>query len=163
MFADKSSEVDGLHVKFFTSQWNLVKIDIVLEIQEFLSLGNIFNSFSCTAITLVPKVPTPTMVKNYRLIVCCNTSYKIITKVLTNRMEGVINTIISPFQSVFVEVRSIFDNILFGRELLNCYTRKGLSPRCALQVELRKSYDSVEWVFLKSMLVELGFPQKFIG
>lgn len=42
-----------------------------------------------------------------------NTTYKIITKVLTNRMKEVINTIISPSQLAFVEGRSIIDNISF--------------------------------------------------
>ncbi|XP_048501512.1 uncharacterized protein LOC125497854 [Beta vulgaris subsp. vulgaris] len=36
-----------------------------------------------------------------------------------------------------------------------------MSPRCVIKVDIKKAYDSVEWVFLKSMLKELGFPERF--
>ena len=37
-----------------------------------------------------------------------------------------------------------------------------MSPRCVIKVDIRKTYDSVEWVFLECMMKELGFPVKFI-
>lgn len=139
-----------------------MKSDVLLAVQKFFTTGKVLKTFSCTSVTLMPKVPAPTLVKDYRPIAYCTTFYKIITKVLTNRMKGVMNTIIIPSQSAFIEGRSIIDNVIFSHELLKWYTRKGLSPRCVLKVNLRKAYEGVEWCFLKSMLAKLGFPQKFI-
>lgn len=90
------------------------------------------------------------MVKDYRLIAYCNTFYEIITKELTNRMKKVMNTIISPIQSAFIEGRSLIDYVVFSHELLKWYSRKGLSLRYVLKVDLRKAYDSAEWCFLKT-------------
>lgn len=51
-------------------------------------------------------------------------------------------------QSAFVHGRWINDNIILGTELVKGYGRKGVSPRCMLKVDMRKTYDSVEWVIL---------------
>lgn len=53
------------------------------------------------------------------------------------------------------------DNILFSHELLKWYTRKGLSPRCVMNVYLRKAYESIVWSFIKMMMSAFGFPRLF--
>lgn len=128
MPVDKSPGVDGYPVEFFTGQWNIVKHDVLKAVHEFFVTGKMLKSFSCTVVNLIPKCANPTMVKDYRPIACCTTFYKLITKILTNRMKKVIGSIIGPSQSSFIEDRSIIDNILFGHELFKWYSRKGLSP-----------------------------------
>ncbi|WMV07308.1 hypothetical protein MTR67_000693 [Solanum verrucosum] len=135
---DKTPGVDGFPIEFFIQHWSLIKTDVIDAVMEFLKTGRMLKAFSCTAISLVPKVSTPTQVKR------------------------VIGTLVSPAQTAFIEGRSIIDNIMFSHELLKWYSRKGLSPRCVMKIDLRKAYDSIEWSFLKSVLAELGFPFKFI-
>ncbi|WMV60256.1 hypothetical protein MTR67_053641 [Solanum verrucosum] len=159
---DKAPGVDGFPVEFFTTNSTIVAERLILAVKEFFSSGKLLKSFSCTAVTLIPKVASPSKVKDYRLIACCKIVYKIITKILTHRIKDVISDGVSPSQTAFIEGRSILDNMLFSHDVLKCYTRKGLSSRCVMKVDLRKAYDSIEWCFLRSMLVELGFPYKFI-
>lgn len=101
--------------------------------------------------------------KNFRPIACCTVLYKIISKILANRMKRVLDTIICDSQSAFVQGRLIFDNILISHELVKGYSRKRISPRCMVKVDIQKAYDSVEWHFLKHMLIELGFPIRYIN
>lgn len=54
------------------------------------------------------------------------------------------------------------DNVILASELVKCYGRKALSPRCMNKINLKKAYDSIEWCFLKSMLCELSFPDQFV-
>ncbi|KAK4381838.1 Transposon TX1 uncharacterized protein [Sesamum angolense] len=96
-------------------------------------------------------------------ISCCNIIYKIITKILVLRFRGVLDKIISPSQNAFVPGRSISDNVLLAQELFSGYNQSRLPPRCALKVDLRKAYDTVEWDFLMATLQLFGFPPKFIG
>ncbi|KAL0283158.1 UNVERIFIED_CONTAM: Retrovirus-related Pol polyprotein from type-1 retrotransposable element R2 [Sesamum radiatum] len=77
-------------------------------------------------------------------------------------MRSVLDTLISPSQNAFVPGRSIGDNILLAQELFSGYNQKNLPPRCALKVDLRKAYDTVEWDFLKAALTLFGFPERFI-
>lgn len=107
--------------------------------------------------TLVPKNPNPSQVKDYGLVSFCTIVYKTITKILSNKIKQVINDIVSLAQSAFIEGRSIIKNTLFSLEVLKWYTRKGLSPKCVIKVDLRKAYYSIEWSFLESVLADLGF------
>ncbi|XP_021849287.2 uncharacterized protein [Spinacia oleracea] len=84
------------------------------------------------------------------------------TAILTTRMQSVIGKVVHCAQAGFIPGRNISDNILLASELIKCYTRKNISPRCMIKVDLRKAYDSLEWPFLTSMLAELGFPNVFI-
>ncbi|KAL0310435.1 UNVERIFIED_CONTAM: putative ribonuclease H protein [Sesamum calycinum] len=84
-------------------------------------------------------------------------------RLLKQRLRIVLDKLISPSQNAFVPGRSIGDNILLAQELFAGYNRQGLPMRCALKVDLRKAYDTVEWDFLSAVLQMFGFPGTFIG
>lgn len=96
-------------------------------------------------------MPSPTRVKDYKLIACCSTLYKIISKVITRKLKPVIAILVGCCQSAFIEGRNIIDNILFSHEIFKCYNRKEISPMCVLKVDLRNTYDTLEWGFLKQL------------
>lgn len=75
-------------------------------------------------ITLLPRCDNACHMKDFRLIACCTVLYKLISKVLANRVQLVLDTIISHSQSVFVKGRLIFDNIILSHELIMGYKKK---------------------------------------
>lgn len=90
----------------------MVQNDVIAVVKHFFQTGNLYLAINVTAVTLIPKIPAPTKVKDYRPIACCTTLYKIISKFLTRRMKLVISGLVSKAQSTFVEGRSIVDNIM---------------------------------------------------
>ncbi|XP_011083323.1 uncharacterized protein LOC105165859 [Sesamum indicum] len=64
-------------------------------------------------------------------------------------------------KAAFIPGRSIGDNILLAQELFTGYNQTRLPPRCALKVDIRKAYDTVEWDFLVATLQLFGFPPTF--
>ncbi|KAL0291987.1 UNVERIFIED_CONTAM: Retrovirus-related Pol polyprotein from type-2 retrotransposable element R2DM [Sesamum radiatum] len=124
--------------------------------------GRLLKQVNTTLISLIPKVSNPAVVAEFRPISCCNVLYKVITKILVQRMRGILDMLISPSQNAFVPGRAIGDNILLAQELFSGYNQKHLPPRCALKVDLRKAYDTVEWDFLRAVLMLFGFPEQFI-
>ena len=91
---------------------------------------------------MIPKVQNPKTVKEYWPIACCTVVYKIISKVITKRLHGVIQSIICDSQAGFIPGRKISDNVVLAHELVKAYTRKHISPRCMLKIDLQKAYDS---------------------
>lgn len=71
--------------------------------------------------------------------------------------------IISGNQSAFVKGRDITENVLLAQELVQRYGRSNLSLRCAIKVDLRKAFDSVDWGFLINVLDALNLPTQFIN
>ena len=77
-------------------------------------------------------------------------------------MHDVMADIIYESQAGFIPGRKISDNIILAHELVKSYTRKNISPRSMLKIDLQKAYDSVEWTFLEQVMGGLGFREMFI-
>lgn len=88
--------------------------------------------------------------KDLRPIALCNVLYKIITKVLSNRLKEILPGIITENQSAFVPNRNITDNVLVAFELLHFMRQKkrGVEGEVALKLDVSKAYDRVNWGFL---------------
>ncbi|XP_060212045.1 uncharacterized protein LOC132639621 [Lycium barbarum] len=159
---EKAPGVDGYNALFFKRTWHIIKNDIISAVKEFFITGRLYKAINCTVVTLVPKTAHPSTVKKFRPIACCTILYKIIAKVLAARMQKVMADIIDEAQTGFIPGRKIADNIIIAHELVKAYTRKNISARCMIKIDLKKAYDSVEWIYLRQVLEELRFPEKFI-
>lgn len=76
-------------------------------------------SLNQTNITLIPKVPNPTHASQFRSINLCNFTYKVISKVLVNKLKVYLSDLITPFQSAFMAGRLIQDSIMVAHELFH--------------------------------------------
>ncbi|XXG40677.1 hypothetical protein AAC387_Pa01g1335 [Persea americana] len=79
-------------------------------------------------------------------------------------MKTVLATVVSEFQSAFVPARAITDNILISTKIIHFLKRKrkGKSGVATLKIDMSKAYDRIEWDFLKSMMLKLGFDAKWV-
>lgn len=65
-------------------------------------------------------------------------------------------------QYTFVPGRNIQDNILIAHEMIRRYNRKNLSPRCIVEMDIQKAYDTIEWSALEYIMKEMSFPREII-
>nr|KAJ0211180.1 hypothetical protein LSAT_V11C400156810 [Lactuca sativa] len=159
---DKAPGPDGFSSKFFKKAWMIVGNDFCYAVKEFFLSKKILKEVNATVIALVPKVPTPGKVGDYRPISCCNVIYKCISKVIVNRIRDHLGCLVSENQSAFIPGRSILDNVLLSQELVKGYHIDRGFARCAMKVDIQKAYDTVSWKFLQDILKEFGFHDSMI-
>lgn len=159
---EKAPGPDGYTALFFKAAWSIVARDVIDAILWYFESGKIIPAFNSTSLVLVPKKSPPQSIVEFRPIACCSIIYKCITKILADRLKYFMPKLISKNQCAFVKQRSISENVLLAQELVRGYGRKSLSARCAIKVDLKKAFDSVDWKFLFQVLEAMNVPRQFI-
>ncbi|GKF11925.1 RNA-directed DNA polymerase, eukaryota, partial [Tanacetum coccineum] len=119
------SRPDGFTFKFFKKYWSIVGNDVVNAVKEFFSSSTFSNGCNPSFIALIPKVLDAKHLNDFRPISLVGCQYKIIGKILANRLSLVIDDIISQEQSAFVKKRQIMDDPIILNEVISwCKSKK---------------------------------------
>lgn len=134
-------------------------------ILDFLNQGISLPNFNETHIVLIPIVKKPKRVTDYRPISLCNVVYKIVSKVIANRLKKILPSIISETQSAFVHGRLITDNVLVAFKTMHHISNKKTDKvgEMALKLYMTKAYDRVGWGCLEKIMEKLGFDERWKG
>jgi len=159
MHPTKAPGPDGMNTLFFQYYWHIVGSDVSRAVIDYLNSRTMLSSTNLTHITLLPKRKNPDSMSHFRPISLRNVIFKIISKVLANKMKKIMGTIISDCQSAFVPERVIADNILISFKILHYMKtkRRGNKSHMAIKLDMSKAYDRVEWDYLKALMLQLGF------
>lgn len=164
MHSDKSPGPDGLNQTFYQRFWNIVGTDVVNFCNKFIIDGELPNGINHTLVCLILKVKQPEKMTDMRPISLCNVLFRVLSKVLANRLKPCLNGLISNKQSAFVEGRLLTDNALIAFELNHYIKRKtqGKKGVVGLKLDVSKAYDRLEWSFLENMLHKFGFSDVWV-
>lgn len=93
-----------------------------------------------------------------------NISYKLISKILTDRLKPLLPKLISPYQLAFIPGRLIQDNFIVGAEIFHAMRHKqGKGSWISVKVDMEKAYDRAEWTFILKVLKLFGFHSKWLS
>ncbi|KAM5583543.1 hypothetical protein ABKV19_003435 [Rosa sericea] len=160
----KAPGPDGFPGLFYHKYWRIVN-DVVWETSKDFNAGRIrLHKLNKTHIVLIPKVPNPERTSHFRPISLCNNSYKILSKILANRLKQILPILISPNQNAFVPGRQIQENILLAHESYHYLKlkREGGNNEFGLKLDMNKAYDRVEWDFLEVAMLKFGFARGWV-
>ncbi|GER30020.1 RNA-directed DNA polymerase (reversetranscriptase)-related family protein [Striga asiatica] len=165
MHPNKAPGIDGMSPHFFQSSWNTIKDSLFHAIQQFFLTGKMPKATNLTVITLIPKKPNAQSLSEFRPISLCTVTYRIISKILANRLKQVLSVCISPHQAAFVPGRQLIDNFVIANECIHLLNSKRKGKNCfmALKLDMMKAFDRVEWKFLAAICKKMGFCLKFVS
>ena len=165
MHPTKSPGPDGMSPIFFQKYWSTVGPSVTKCVLHALNTGVMPSSINETYICLIPKLKCPQRITDFRPISLCNVLYKIISKVLANRLKKILPEVIDEAQSAFVPGRQITDNVLVTFETMHCIKRKrkGKKGMMAIKLDMSKAYDRVEWRYLEAIMRRMGFQERWIA
>jgi len=138
----KAPSPNGFTANLFHEFWELIKTEVWELVEESRSMHWILPSLNSTFLALVPKGDESNTPDKYMPIALCNVIYKLISKVLANRLKPLLPLLISPEQIGYAEGHQIMDDMILSNEVIHSLKllRK---PGMILKLDLSKSFDKL--------------------
>lgn len=124
-------------------------------VNESKKVGRVWSSYNSTYIALIPKGVAPSSFEDFLPISCCNLIYKLIAKLIENRLKPIFSDFLSEEQYRFLFNHQIHDAVSITQEVLHSIKLKR-SPSFVCKLDLSKTYDRAIWTFIRHALVQLG-------
>ena len=152
---------DGFTFKFYQAFWELISSDLYQLCMHFHGHKTKLTSLNRSIICLIPKEHEAKHITKFRPISLVNCSFKIISKILTFRLESIMHRIIDTSQAAFIKGRYILDNVILSQEIIHsCQADK--AEGVIVKVDFEKAYDKINWHYLISILENRGFGSTWI-
>ncbi|XP_071719503.1 uncharacterized protein [Rutidosis leptorrhynchoides] len=166
----KAPGPDGFNLRFFKKFWDVIKVDLVEVINWFWEKEVISRGCNASFVTLIPKKVDPLGLGDYRSISLIGSYYKVVAKILSNRLRKVIPSLVGVEQSAFIKGRFILDGALIANETVD-FVKAKHKKASGLKVNYHKSYvygigvDSSELENLSHLMgCQVGnFPFIYLG
>ncbi|PKI45344.1 hypothetical protein CRG98_034262 [Punica granatum] len=159
----RAPDPDEYQAVFYQTNWDIICHSLLDFVHGVFEGGRSMAAMNSTLIALIPKVQVPKTIHQFRLISFCNVSYKLTIKIVANRLQKYMPSLILPYQSSFIPGRHIQDNIIVAQELIHSKRmmkrKKGFM---VLKIDLEKAYDHLSWDFLNATLSLVGISKGLI-
>lgn len=160
---NKTSGPDGYSSEFFISCWQIIGPEVIEAVQEFFKSGTMLRQWNATTLILIPKTTNASSTSDFCPISCLNTVYKVVSKLLSNRLKAVLPSVISQAQSAFLPGRLLAENVLLATDLVKGYSSSNSESKAMLKVDIKKAFDSIRWDFILGILKAIYVPDIFIN
>jgi len=157
---NKAPGPDGFPAEFYQVFWEVIKKDLLALFSDLYEEKLPLFCLNFGVISLISKTNDAKKIQQYRPICVLNISFKIFTKVGTNRINKVVQSVIQPSQTTFIPGRNIMEGVVILHETIHELHTKKLNG-VIFKVDFEKAYDKVKWNFVQQTLQMKGFPPKW--
>jgi hypothetical protein len=144
---------DGFTTLFYMKYWDIIKHTVLPEVNNFFKHNQLLRKHNHTFLALIPKKIGTSTIQHFHPISLCNIIYKIISKLLANRLKPLLANFISPLPTAFIPNRLIQDNSILAHEMLRTLkSKRGRGGLMTVNINIEKAFDKMEWNFLLAIL-----------
>ncbi|XP_019431738.1 PREDICTED: uncharacterized protein LOC109338847 [Lupinus angustifolius] len=161
MNGDGAPGPDGFGGCFYQAFWDIAGPDVCQSVAQFFSKNWLLPNLNSNIVVLIPKHLEVDRIEDFRPIALANFQFKVINKVLADRLVEVAPKITSPQQRGFIKDRHIHECVYIASEAINLLDHKVFGGNLAIKLDIRKAFDTLDWSFLLDTLTAFGFNSKF--
>ncbi len=154
--------LDGFSGAFYQNCWNIVGSDVCRGVRQFFQCSWLYPNMNSNFIVFIPKSPDANEITKFRPIALANFFFKIIPKILADRLASVASRIVSPHQHAFIKGRKITDCIALVSEGIHFIDKKAHGGNVGFKLDVTKAFDTMDWEFILSVLRHFGFCETLI-
>ncbi|KAL3680315.1 hypothetical protein R1sor_023271 [Riccia sorocarpa] len=158
---EKSPGADGMTAEVLQELWSHSKEDVLDFMQYFWGAEQLSWKQQSGIIKLIPKDGNRFLIKNWCPLTLLNTGYKLISKIMANRLRDVIADVVDSQQKGFIKGRRISDSVL-NFLLSQEWAEKSMQPSIFVKLDFEKAYDMVDHSYLWDVMCAMGFDEKFL-
>ncbi|XP_078174456.1 uncharacterized protein LOC144568100 [Carex rostrata] len=163
MGPDKSPGPDGISARLLQTHWKIFKEDLTVTIGRAFREAKVPDEWLPSYITLIPKTEDAEKPKDYRPITVGNITYRLLMKIVAQRLQPHMRKLISTEQTAFLKGRNITDNTILAREIIHSFNSAGYKKESfMLKADVNKAFDTVQWEFIYAAMRAVNFPNNLI-
>lgn len=155
----KAPGPDGNQAVFFKWAWSVVGNAVHHFVRKIIEEGDVPEEAAEAILVLIPKEAKPSSMRGFCPLSICNVTFKLVSKIIVNRLRDIMKELTSPCQSSFVPGHQALDNVVICQVVVHTMKRtKSRKGMVVLKVDLEKAYDQLEWGFVGQTLEDAGEP-----
>lgn len=153
--------IDGLTKEFYEVFWGVIGLHLLEVFKEILEGEEMAESMRTGVISLLFKKGNPHLLDNYRPLTMLCVDYKILSKIIANRLVGVMSDIVGSDQTCGVKGRQISWNIQLHRDILAYVKDRKMAAIC-VSLDQQKAFDRLDYEILWEVMTKMGLGKQFI-